>query len=108
MEEYDPESISKAGAFDAVDSEYRRIIINLLLDAEAGDRIDLDTFAQDVATEIHTESTVNKEGDHTTKVEIALVHHHLPRLAQENVISFDPEAEWVGPGENIGDLDPLV
>lgn len=54
------------------------------------------------------ETAVGTTDDVSSAVTIELVHNHLPRLDQHDVIDYDRSAEEITPGSNFEDVEPYV
>lgn len=106
MEEYSPDDLSKGEAFDAVDAERRRVVISILLEAEA--TYTLEEMGGEVARRTDVPETGDDDTDPRERVMTSLLHHHLPRLDEEGIVRFDEDARTIAPGANIDDVDPLV
>lgn len=106
MDEYDPDTLSKDEAFQQAQKERRRILVRILLDEDSEHAV------EDLATEVVArEQDVAAEAvphDEHEQAYVSLIHRDLPKLAEDDVVAFDPETEIVAPGANIADLDPLV
>lgn len=106
MDDYNPQSLSTVDAFDAVASELRQAVLNALLSADcAGTNVE--SLTQVVADELTTtENTTTTDSPETLK--LRLVHHHLPRLDDDDLVEFNHEACTVECGDDIGDIKPLL
>ncbi|MFC5971389.1 hypothetical protein ACFPYI_08620 [Halomarina salina] len=105
MREYEPGGISKNAAFEAVTTERRRVIVDIL--SEDDSEYELELLASEVATRMVDTSSMADETDYE-QMEVALMHRDLPKLADEDIVSFDTTAQTVSRGAHITDVDPLV
>ena len=106
MDEYDPDDLAKDDAFELATEEHRRTLIRVFLQ-DTGEYSVRDLAREVVAREANVAPEAVDE-DAYEQMYLSLFHTDLPKLAEENVVEFDPDEGTVAPGENIDDLDPLV
>jgi DNA-binding transcriptional ArsR family regulator len=107
MEGCKPDSLSTVDAFDAVASEPRQAVLDVLLSAN-GASFDVGSLARIVAEDLATAENAATPAELAGRVELMLVHHHLPRLDDEGLVEFDEEAHTVEAGDHIDDVEPLI
>ncbi|MFD1515232.1 DUF7344 domain-containing protein [Halomarina rubra] len=102
---YDPQSLSKDTAYDLMRHGSRRAVVRLLGTHPVEWQLDA------LATEIVADASRDSSGvgdDRRRRVLVDLVHHHLPKLAEANVVEFDHGAGVVAPGRHLPTLLPLA
>jgi hypothetical protein len=102
---YDPEDLDKDDAFDLATTERRRHLLRII--SEEG-RTPLGDLVDAITTEVYADPSDDGPGLPHESVRISLLHTDLPKLVAEDVVVYDESDGVVAPGENIGDLDPLV
>lgn len=101
--------ISLDGLLSAVTSEYRRAVLNSLT-STSDMRLRYDTLVDLVAERLRDEDTERESDEHRQRVQIALHHVHLPKLAEVRMIDYETEAghvQFIG-GELEQDLLTLI
>lgn len=86
-------------------SPRRRYIVSYLSDEGEGDVEDL---AARIATREREQSADAVEAEARRRVAVALVHDHLPRLADHDVVEYDPESGAVASGAELDDLASIL
>lgn len=75
--------------FDILRDEHRRYVLYRL---EEERHTNLDELAQQVAAWLHDEPISELTREQVGRTEAALHHVHLPKLADSNLIEFDPRS----------------
>ncbi|WP_162224398.1 DUF7344 domain-containing protein [Halorussus amylolyticus] len=82
--------------FDSLSHEYRRRLLYLLSDTD--ERVAVESLAERLAA-----TELDVWNDDPARVAAALRHQHLPKLADANLVAYDPGARTVAYRSN-GDL----
>ncbi len=82
--------------FDVLGNRQRRHVLSALLDCDETTTV----------TEL-AETTGSKTGGQPERIEIGLVHSHLPRLEGVGIVEYDPETGVVKPTTAVTDLEPF-
>jgi DNA-binding transcriptional ArsR family regulator len=98
-------TLSKDEIFDLMRHEQRRIIVHLLLKNPS--EWDIERLVKLVTDQISESADETADGL-KSRMTMSLIHHHLPRLADNNMISFDATKQTEAPGNHTEDLVPLV
>ena len=53
------------------------------------------------------ETTGSENGGNPERIEISLIHSHLPRLEGIGIVEYDPETGMVEPTTAVTDLEPF-
>ena len=86
--------------------QHRRIVLALL---EAKQRsLTLDDLTQAVLKYNHQTSPTAVSEDVLTEVRVALHHIHLPKLASDGPITYDPDRQVMEPTEQFEQVQPTV
>ncbi|GAB3675673.1 hypothetical protein GCM10028856_33080 [Halopiger thermotolerans] len=91
--------------YDLLSDRRRRRLLYLLLE---GDRLPVDEIALRLAAWEEETPLPAVEDDRRRRVATALRHNHLPRLADYDVIEYDPDRELVTPGPDFETVDSFV
>lgn len=91
--------------YDLLSDRRRRHLLYLLLDA---DRLSIDEIALRLAAWEGETPMTAVEDDRRRRIGTALRHNHLPRLADHDVIEYDPDRETVVPGPDFDTVDSFV
>lgn len=91
--------------YDLLAASRRRHLLSLLCER---DRLDLETVTIELAA--RETGTVDESVSETARrrVRVALVHNHLPRLADHGVVAYDLQTETIVPDEGFEALEPAV
>lgn len=106
MDRFQPEELTRDDAFEALASERRRAVVDLLL--ADPDEYALDALADELTDRDAVELADPPDADPRDRLQVVLMHRDLPRLDEDDVVDFDPDERTVEPGEHIDDLDALV
>ncbi|WP_199505998.1 MULTISPECIES: hypothetical protein [Haloferax] len=101
--------ISLDSLLSAVTSKYRRAVLNSLT-STSNKRLKYDTLVDRVAEMLRDENTDRESDEHRQRVQIALHHVHLPKLAEVQMVDYETNAghvQFVG-GELEQDLLALI
>lgn len=82
--------------FDVLGDRHRRHVLATLLECDGT------TSVTDLA-----EKTSSETGGKAERIEIGLLHSHLPRLEEMGIVNYDPEAGLVEPTAAVDDLEPF-
>ncbi|RKD95259.1 DUF7344 domain-containing protein [Halopiger aswanensis] len=91
--------------YDLLSDRRRRHLLYLLLD---GDRLPVDEIALRLAAWEGETPLPAVEDDRRRRIATALRHNHLPRLADHDVIEYDPDGETVAPGPDFDAVESVV
>ena len=97
-------------AFDSIldlcQHQHRRIVLALL---EAKQRsLTLDDLTQTVLKYNHRMSPTAVSEDVLTEIRLSLHHLHLPKLASDGFITYDPDRQLVEPTEQFEQVEPTL
>lgn len=106
MDDSERGTVPKETAFDLLTAEQRRAVVELL--SETNREYAIDDLACQVAARVTDVSPDSVGAETQERIQIALLHHHLPRLADEGIAKLDVDAQTVTPGDHIDDLDSLL
>ena len=73
----------------------RRFVVDILVGRQSP--ISLNVLARAVATRIPAAPADSVAGDAPEEIATTLHHRHLPKLAEANVLEYDPETKTVTP-----------
>ncbi|MGA9403385.1 DUF7344 domain-containing protein [Haladaptatus sp.] len=82
--------------FDVLGNRQRRHVLSALL------KYDEATTVSELA-----ETTGSENGGNPERIEISLIHSHLPRLEGIGIVEYDPETGMVEPTTAVTDLEPF-
>ena len=91
---------------DACQHQHRRIVLALL--AGGGRSLSLNDLTQTVLKHNYQASPTAVSGDVRTEIRLSLHHIHLPKLASEGLVTFDPDRQFVEPTEQFEQVQPTV
>lgn len=91
FETWDPSSRRLDSVMNALQAPERRLVLSALVDAPTG------TSPEAIARRVPREDA-----------DVPLYHEHLPKLAAEGYIEWDPDARTLSRGPNFDDVEPLV
>lgn len=91
---------------DLCQHQHRRIVLGVL--AEEQRSLTLDELTE--ATLRYNHRTPISEGSEGLSAEVRLLlhHDHLPKLAAEGVITYDPERQLVEPTDRLTQVQPTL
>ena len=91
---------------DVCQDQHRRIVLALF---EAEQRsLTLDDLAQTILKYSHQASPTEASKDVLTEIRLSLYHAHLPKMASEGLITFDPDRQLVEPTEQFEQIEPAL
>jgi len=91
---------------DACQHQHRRIALAQLA---AGQRsLTLNDLTQTVLEYNHQASPTAVSEDGLTQIRLSLYHAHLPKLASDGLLTFDPERKVVEPTEQFEQVRPTL
>ncbi|KZN25671.1 hypothetical protein A4G99_04245 [Haladaptatus sp. R4] len=82
--------------FDVLGNRQRRHVLSALLEYDEA------TTVSELA-----EMTGSENGGNPERIEIGLVHSHLPRLEGMGIVEYNPETRMVEPTTAVTDLEPF-
>lgn len=91
--------------YGALSDQYRRFVLQYL--RSAGTPLGLDELVDELAAREARRPVSERSCDDRADLEIALVHCHLPKLAEAGLLEYDRASGTVAPGDRI-DEDPAV
>ena len=101
------EAASLDALFEALADSRRRHVLSILLDRPTP--LDVETLARAVAArEEAATSAADVPDDVVRRIQIALHHVHLPKLAETGVVEYDYERGAVAVGEEMDAMSPLA
>ena len=86
--------------------QHRRIVLALLKTEQRS--LTLDDLTRAVLKYNHQASPTAVSEDVLTEVRVALHHIHLPKLASDGPITYDPDRQVVEPTEQFEQVQPTV
>jgi len=92
--------------FDACQHQHRRIVLALL--AAEGRSLTLNGLTQTVLKYNRQASPTAVSEGVLTEIRLSLYHVHLPKLASEGFITYDPDRKLVEPTEQFEQVQPTV
>ncbi|AEH37156.1 DUF7344 domain-containing protein [Halopiger xanaduensis] len=99
-----------SSAFDSVldlcQHQHRRIVLGILAAEQRS--LTLNDLAQTVLKYNHQTSITEVSEDVLTEIHLSLHHVHLPKLASEGIITYDPDRQLVEPTEQFERIQPTV
>lgn len=94
--------------FDLLAAGYRRRILLLLCDQESIDVPDALVTRGEAGTVTTLDGVTPETVRDRERVDVALYHRHLPKLADEGVIEWDDETGTVTRGPAFGEIEPAL
>lgn len=92
--------------FEALSHSHRRFVLQYLTARDGSQTV------SEMATALATWQTDQPAGDRSAagveKIESALHHHHLPKLAAASIIEYDPTGGTVTPGTRAAETTPYL
>ncbi|PSQ15699.1 hypothetical protein BRD00_13620 [Halobacteriales archaeon QS_8_69_26] len=92
--------------FDVCQHQHRRIVLALL--AAEGRSMTLNDLTKSVLEYNHQASPATVSEDVLSEIRLSLHHVHLPKLASEGYITYDPDRQFVEPTEQFEQVQPTV
>ncbi|PSP78199.1 hypothetical protein BRC81_08140 [Halobacteriales archaeon QS_1_68_20] len=80
----------------------------LALLAGEGRSLTLNDLTKSVLKYNHQASPTAVSGDVLTEIRLSLYHVHLPKLASDGLVTFDPDRQLVEPTEQFEQVQPTV
>lgn len=100
----------ESAAFDAVldlcQNQHRRIVLGTL--AEEQRPLTLNDLTTVVLKYNHRTPITEASEEVLTKIRLSLYHSHLPKLAADGLVTFDPERRLVEPTERLERVQPTL
>jgi hypothetical protein len=97
-------------AFDSVldlcQHQHRRIVLALLAAEQRS--LTLNDLTQTVLKYNHQASPTAVSEDVLTEIRLSLHHVHLPKLASDGLITYDPDRQLVEPTEQFEQVQPTL
>ncbi|PGF14167.1 hypothetical protein CP556_24380 [Natrinema sp. CBA1119] len=99
-----------SSTFDSVlnlcQHQHRRIVLGILAAEQRS--LTLNDLTQTVLKYNHQTSITEVSEDVLTEIRLLLYHVHLPKLASEGIITYDPDRQLVEPTEQFKQIQPTV
>lgn len=86
--------------------QHRRIVLGTLL--EEGRPLTLDDLTEAVLRHNHQMPITEAPEDVITEIGLTLHHLHLPKLAAEGLVDYDPEGHLVEPTDELARAEPTL
>ncbi|WP_224449311.1 DUF7344 domain-containing protein [Haloprofundus salilacus] len=100
------DSIAFDSVLDLCQNQHRRIVLGTL--AEEQRSLTLNDLTKIILKYNHHMPITEASGDVLTEIRLSLYHVHLPKLASEGLINYDPEKELVEPTEKLNQVQPTL
>ncbi|MDG5778761.1 hypothetical protein VB779_14345 [Haloarculaceae archaeon H-GB11] len=100
------DSLAFDSVLDLCQNQHRRIVLGTL--AEEQRSLTLDDLTEAVVKYNHQMSLAEASEDVLTEIRLSLYHVHLPKLAAEGLITYDPETELVEPTAQFDQVQPTL
>jgi len=91
---------------DVCRHQHRRIVLALL--AAERRSLTLNDLTKSVIKYNHQASPTEVSEDLRTEIRLSLYHTHLPKLASDGLITYDPDRQLVEPTEQFEQVQPTV
>lgn len=91
--------------YDLLSESRRRYLLYLL---SASGRQSVDELARRLVARERTGSTSAGSESKRQRVVTALVHNHLPRLAEHDVVDYHADRKTVEPGDAFDEIEPFL
>lgn len=101
----DQRSLGTDAVCSLLENSRRRTLLSVVLETDAETDEEL---ARRVAARERNRPLADVSDDVRDRVYVALVHNHLPRLADHDVLEYDRATGTVEPDDAIEELEPLV
>lgn len=100
----------ESAAFDSIldlcQHQHRRIVLGVLTAEQRS--LSLNDLTQTILKDNHQTPGTEASSDEITEVRLSLYHGHLPKLAAEGLIEFDPERQLVEPTTKLERVQPTL
>ena len=93
-------------ALDVCRHQHRRIVLGTL--TAEGRPLTLEDLTEAVLEYNHGTAITEAPSDVLSETRIALHHVHLPKLAAEGLVDYDPERHLVEPTEQLAQAQPTL
>lgn len=100
------DSIAFDSVLDLCQNQHRRIVLRTL--AEEQRSLTLNDLTKAVLKYNHQTPMTEASEDVLTEIRLSLYHTHLPKLASEGLIDYDPERQFVEPTEQLEQVQPTL
>ena len=91
---------------DLCQHQHRRIVLALL--AAERQSLTLNDLTQTVLKYNRQASPTEVSEDVLTEIRLSLYHAHLPKLASDGLVTFDPDRQLVEPTEQFEQVQPTL
>ena len=91
---------------DVCRHQHRRIVLALLAAEQRS--LTLNDLTQTVLEYNHQASPTAVSEDVLTEIRLSLHHVHLPKLASDGLITYDPDRKLVDPTEQFEQVEPTL
>ena len=86
--------------------QHRRIVLGTLI--EEGRSLTLDDLTKAVLRHNHQMPITEVSEDVLTEIRLTLHHVHLPKLAAEGFVDYEPERKLVEPTDRLAQVEPTL
>jgi hypothetical protein len=93
------DALSPDDVFELLSDDCRRHALSIL--AAHGESLTLADLADEVAVRLHDAPLGELSAETVAEVYMSLYHHHVPKLAAEDVVAYDQERDLVSPDDNL-------
>lgn len=100
------ESADFDSVLDLCRDQHRRIVLAVLTAERRA--LTLDELTEAVLEYNHQTPMTEVSEDVMARVHLSFHHVHLPKLASEGLIDYDPEAQLVEPTERFDQVQPML
>ena len=100
------DSIAFDSVLDLCQNQHRRIVLGTL--AEEQRSLTLNDLTKVVLKYNHQTPITEASADVLIEIRLSLYHVHLPKLASEGLINYDPERQLVEPTEQLDQVQPTL
>jgi hypothetical protein len=100
------DSIAFDSVLDLCQNQHRRIVLGML--AEEQRSLTLNDLTKAVLKYNHQTPLTEASKDVLAEIRLSLYHAHLPKLASEGLINYDPERQLVEPTEQLDQMQPTL
>lgn len=97
-----PKNLSKGEIFDVLRNQRRRFVLQYLKRSE--EAVELGDLATQVAAWEYETTCDNVSAEQRKRVYTTLQQTHLPRLAEANIVDYDPDAGVISPTDRATDI----
>jgi hypothetical protein len=91
---------------DVCRHQHRRIVLALLAAEQRS--LTLNDLTKTVLEYNHQASPTTVSADVLTEIRLSLHHVHLPKLASEGLVTFDPDRQLVDPTKQFEQVEPTL